>query len=260
MREGCHYSGRFSGGCSVVLVDETAEPVATMDLACRRSRVGLRLGRPKFERAMRPLAVVVVDVDAEHAIEVAPAEDQQPVHALGMHGADEALGDRVRLRCSHRDLDDPGALATEDLVEGAAVLAVAVADQEADALLGEVEAEVARLLGDPGATGILRAAGEPDAAALMRDEEEDVVAAQKYRLDGEEVAGDDCSPPARGETRASSARCAVVPAPAAPERADDGHSSARRRSRACRARRRSAGGPSADSRVRAVARVPEPQL
>ncbi len=87
-------------------------------------------------------------------------------------------------------LHDPDALAAEDLVERAAVLAVAVADQEADAVLGEVETEVARLLGNPGAAGILRAAGEPDAPARMRDEEEDVVAAQKHALDREEVAGD----------------------------------------------------------------------
>jgi hypothetical protein len=37
----------------------------------------------------------------------------------------------------------------EDFVEGTAVLAIAVADQEADVLVGEVEAEVARLLGSP---------------------------------------------------------------------------------------------------------------
>jgi hypothetical protein len=40
--------------------------------------------------------------------------------------------------------------ALRNIVEGAAVLAVAVADQEAHALVGEVEAEVSRLLSDPG--------------------------------------------------------------------------------------------------------------
>jgi hypothetical protein len=67
----------------------------------------------------------------------------------------------------------------EDLIEGAAVLAVAVADQQADTVLGEVEAEVACLLGDPGSSGILRAAGKHDAAAGVGDEEEDVVPAEK---------------------------------------------------------------------------------
>jgi hypothetical protein len=55
----------------------------------------------------------------------------------------------------------------------------------------EVEAEVARLLGDPVTARILRAAGEPDAPVRMCDEEQHVVPAQKHRLDGEEVAGDD---------------------------------------------------------------------
>jgi hypothetical protein len=52
------------------------------------------------------------------------------------------------------------------------------------------EAEVARLLGDPGAGRIGRAAREVDAAALEFDEEEHVEAAQRDRLDGEEVAGE----------------------------------------------------------------------
>ena len=99
---------------------------------------------------------------------MAAVEDQQPVQALRADGADEAFADRVRLRRAHRCLHDPDAFAAEDLVEGAAVLAVAVADQEANALVGEVEAEVARLLGDPGAGGITRAAGEPDAPAAGR--------------------------------------------------------------------------------------------
>src|SRR6266511_3200633 len=83
---------------------------------------------------MRPLAVVVSDVDAQHVFEVTPVEDQTPVQAFGTRGSAEALGDRVRLRCTHRRLHDPDALGAEDLIEGAAVLAVAVADQEADSM------------------------------------------------------------------------------------------------------------------------------
>jgi hypothetical protein len=102
---------------------------------------------------MRPLAVVVVDVGAEHAFEVTAVEEQQPVQTLGAYGPDEALRDRVCFRRSHRRPHDPDALAAEDFVEGAAVLAIAVADQEPDAALGEVEAEVTRLLGDQSPPG-----------------------------------------------------------------------------------------------------------
>src|SRR5262249_18364265 len=53
-----------------------------------------------------PLAVVVVDEDAEHVLEVTAVEDQQPVQASGANRADEAFGDRVRLWGLHRRLDD----------------------------------------------------------------------------------------------------------------------------------------------------------
>jgi hypothetical protein len=49
----------------------------------------------ELERAMRPLRVVVVDVDAEDAFEVATVEDQQPVETLRTHGSDEALDYRA---------------------------------------------------------------------------------------------------------------------------------------------------------------------
>jgi hypothetical protein len=61
----------------VVLVDEAAEVVATANFALGRSLPSLvEVGRPVLERPMWSLSVVVVDVDAEHALEVAAAEDQ----------------------------------------------------------------------------------------------------------------------------------------------------------------------------------------
>ena len=61
---------------------------------------------------MRPLRVLVIDVDAEHPLELASVEDQQPVETLGADGSDEALRDGVRLRRPHRRLHNPDALAT----------------------------------------------------------------------------------------------------------------------------------------------------
>ena len=74
------------------------------------------------------MRVVVSDVDAEHVREVSAVEDQEPVEALAANGADEALGDGVRLRRAHRCLDDLDAFACEEGIEIACVLAVAVAD------------------------------------------------------------------------------------------------------------------------------------
>jgi hypothetical protein len=47
---------------------------------------------------VRPVDVVVVDVDAQDAVEEAAVDDQQPVDAFGADGSDEPLGDGVCLR------------------------------------------------------------------------------------------------------------------------------------------------------------------
>jgi hypothetical protein len=77
---------------------------------------------------------------------------------------------------------DPDGAGSEYLVEEAAVLAVAVADHEPHALVRELEADVACLLGDPGTGGIGRATGQPDTPGCVRDEEQGVVATQAHAL------------------------------------------------------------------------------
>jgi hypothetical protein len=172
-------------GSPVVLVDESPEPVVATDLAAPAwccAQVG-RIWWAETNSTTRPLRVVVADVDAEDGFEVATVEDQQPVETLRTDGSDEALGDGVRSRRPHRRLLGPDALAAENLVEGAAVLAVALADQEAHTPIAEVVTKLARLLGDPGAARVRRPAREPDATARMRDEEQQVLATQEEALD-----------------------------------------------------------------------------
>src|SRR6266542_5174357 len=146
-------------------------------------------------------------VDAEHTFEVAATNDEQPVEALGADCADEAFGVGVCLWCADWCLDHRDAFAVEDLVEGTAELAVAVMDQEAHPFEDACEAEVARLVGDPGARRVGRAASKVDAAAFEFDEEEHVEASERNRLDGEEIAGEhgrgllaEEPPPARTRT------------------------------------------------------------
>jgi hypothetical protein len=136
----------------------------------------LRLWGAQAERAVWALGVVVVEIGSEDSLEVSAVEDEEPVEALGADGADEALGDGVGLRCADWCAQDPDALAAEDLVERAGVLAVAVADQEADLLLGEEEAEVACLLGNPAAVRVGGTAAKLNAATAVLDEEENVEA------------------------------------------------------------------------------------
>jgi len=83
----------------VVLVDQAAEPVVAVNLAgsrCRWWLIGLR--GLELERTMRSVLVVMVDVNAQHVLEVPAVEDQQPVETLGAHCPDEALRNGVRLR------------------------------------------------------------------------------------------------------------------------------------------------------------------
>jgi hypothetical protein len=99
---------------------------------------------------MRALAVVVLDVDAQDTFEVSAADDQEPVETFRSDGADEPLRVRVRLRRSDRRADYRDAFAAEDLVEGSGELAVVIVDQKAHPLEKAGEAEIARLLNDPG--------------------------------------------------------------------------------------------------------------
>src|SRR5215831_12207604 len=149
-------------------------------------------------------------VDAEHGLEVAAADDQQPVETFGADGSYEALGVGVRLRRADRSMDDLDTFAAEDLIEGGGELAVAVVDQKSHPLEQAGEAEIARLLGHPGAARVGRAACQMHAAASELDEEEHVEAAQRERLDGEEIAGEHAGgllaqelPPARPRTSRS---------------------------------------------------------
>jgi hypothetical protein len=106
------------------------------------------------ERSVRALGVV----DAQDAVELPRAEDEQPVQALRACGAYEALGVRVGLRRAERRQDHLDSLGAEDFVEAGDELRVAVTDQEPDILERAGEAEVARLLGDPLAVRVRRRA------------------------------------------------------------------------------------------------------
>jgi hypothetical protein len=79
-----------SGGGSVVLVDEAAEAVVATNLPDGRCRCRRWLSKCRWlelEGAVRPVDVVVVDVDAQDAVEVAAVDDQQPVEAFGADGS-----------------------------------------------------------------------------------------------------------------------------------------------------------------------------
>src|SRR5215218_9376085 len=117
----------------------------------------------------------MASVDVENMFEVATAEDEDSIEAVGAERAYPALGVGVRARRQDRRTDHLDPLAPEHLVEGVAALRVPVMDEKPERLLvAELDHEVARLLGDP-ATVRIRAAREVlDPPRRQRDEDQDV--------------------------------------------------------------------------------------
>jgi len=109
---------------------------------------------------MRPMLIVMAGIDAKYVLEVAAAEYEQPVEALATDAANPALGVSVRVWCLDGRADHGNPLALEDVIAAATELGVAIVDEEAERLLAIIESheQVARLLGDPGARWVRRAA------------------------------------------------------------------------------------------------------
>jgi hypothetical protein len=83
----------------------------------------------------------MLDVFAQHDVEVAWSGDQNVVEAFAAQGADEPFRDRIRAGRPDRGADDPDVGTGEDRVEGGGELAVPVAKA------------IARI-GDPGTTTV----------------------------------------------------------------------------------------------------------
>jgi hypothetical protein len=179
----------------LILMDQSAEPVASSNAVDLGSGVVGEgsLGSGLAEGAVWPVTVVMAFVVAQHGSGVLLVDDQDAVEEFATDGADEAFGDRVGPRCPHRSLDDPDVDGGEDRVEGGGELGVAVADQEPEASTGvvEVHAEVAGLLGQPGAGGVGGDAEDVYAAGGVLEDEEDIQPVQGDGVEVKQVAGQD---------------------------------------------------------------------
>jgi hypothetical protein len=163
------------------------------------------------------MAVVVVDEDAKHVLKLPASDDEEPVEALGADGADEALGDGVRLRRPERRPHNLESAASEHAVEATGELAVSIVDEEAQrrGSFGQRPRQVARLLSNPRPARICGAAGEVQAVAVELDEEEHVQPPEPERVDREVVAGDLACACARKNSRQESP-AARLPVPVRP--------------------------------------------
>src|SRR6266702_838544 len=117
--------------------------------------------------------------------------DEHPVGALGSCGAYPSLGVTVRPRGSRRNFDRLHVLASEDGVEDARELCVAVPDQEAEGAdpAAEVHEQVAGLLGGPEAVRMGGQAEDVHPPGRYLHDEQHIEAPEEDRVDMEEIAG-----------------------------------------------------------------------
>ena len=199
--------------------------------------VGGRVRRPGRDRRLAPersmwaLGVVVVGVDAQDAVELTRAEDQQPVQALRACGPYEAPA--CALACGERN--GVRITSTPSVRKTSSKPATNFESRSRTRNLNpraRRRAEVARLLGDPPAVGIGRRACEVHTTGLRFDEEQHVsgAAAPSRRRRSHTPRR---SRPARAGTHARKVPSALAPdqGPRWPARGEP--CSARRPDRAC---------------------------
>jgi hypothetical protein len=117
-------------------------------------------------------------------------EDEDPVEAVSANRAHPALGEGVCVRRLDQCADHLDALASEDLIEGAAEIRVAIKDEEPKrVLVTELHDEVTRLLCDPAPVRARTAGDVLDPPLRERDEEEDIDPLKEDGVDRQKVAG-----------------------------------------------------------------------
>ena len=85
-------------------MNEAAEKIAPVHAGQRSGRVassgsdGGRVWRLEVERPVRPPVDVVAHIDPQDVVELAAADDQEPVYAFAADAADPALDVSVRVR------------------------------------------------------------------------------------------------------------------------------------------------------------------
>jgi hypothetical protein len=169
---------RLTSGDLLILVEQSAEPVAPLDgvcdACCPLGEWSEGSGLP--EGAVWPVVVVVLGVMGQHGCGMPLVDDQEAVEEFAADCPDKAFGGRIRPRCTHRRLDDPDVDGGEDGVERGGELVVSVSDEEPEAAVGviEVHEQIAGDLGEPGAGRMGGDAQDVHTAGGVLDNEERV--------------------------------------------------------------------------------------
>ena len=139
---------------------------------------------------MWPATIVVTDPLPKNGTNVPFANRNHEVQAFAADRADHALAERIRWWSADGHFQDRQTHRHKAAIDAVRIDAVAIVDQETRPLENVGEAEVARLLDDPRSGWVRGATGKVDAPAAELDEEQHVQAAQRDRLDREEIAGE----------------------------------------------------------------------
>jgi len=89
----CLKSARIPSRRQTILVNYTAQSIAALDTSAAPiwRRQPHRLRWREGQGSMRPVAVVVINEDAKHLLEMVLASDEHPVETLGPNGRNEPL-------------------------------------------------------------------------------------------------------------------------------------------------------------------------
>jgi hypothetical protein len=191
-------------GLAVVELEQTAESLTTLHLACSDDR---HFGRdPRVAQALvRPFFMIMLDKFSDGHSEMPFAEQHHSVQALGVGRFDKAFRKRVQIRTPRREDQGLHATVAQQAPKGGRVERIAIEDdvlhvaQEAIAGGGQVPSD----LRHPGLVRLICDPSDLHGARLQLHNEEDDVAdqaAQGEDLDGEKVRR--CKAvPMRGEKR-----------------------------------------------------------
>ena len=140
---------------------------------------------------MRAVVIEMAHIPVKNNSGVSLVVDQQPVGAFRADAANKPFRIAVRLGRARRDLDHGDAFGGEDGIKGRGEFAVPVTDHKAEGAdaVTEVYQQVASGLSGPGRCGMGGDAEEMDPAGADFHHKQNVKAAQRDGVEGEEVGG-----------------------------------------------------------------------
>src|SRR4051794_24298703 len=193
-------AGKSATLCGLrVLADQAAETVTPYH--SRADDGGWWLRRTQWcclsQRAVRTMRVVMVDVLAQHRMQMTTPEDQHPVEQLPACRSYPALRISVGSRSPHRSLEHVDAGGGENGVEHRGELRVPIADQETEPVgpLAEVHQQIPGLLRHPLPYRMRRDAEHMDPAGGDLDGEQNLQPPQQHGIHGEEIHPQDAPRP-----------------------------------------------------------------